>query len=147
MGIVRTTITLKNGYDMLKAKDGLIKEIEIRQTTVNAIVDTGAWTMVINEEIRKKLGLSVLRTDSGTLADGKRSTYNIAGPLEVTWKDRGLMCDALVLPDAQDILLGAIQLEAMDLIINPREEKVEGAHGDQVMHLILSCLNSAISRV
>ena len=40
---------------------------------------------------------------------------------------------------AQDILLGAIQLEAMDLIINPREEKVEGAHGDQVMHLILSC--------
>jgi len=41
--------------------------------------------------------------------------------------------------DAQDILLGAIQLEAMDLIINPREEKVEGAHGDQVMHLILSC--------
>jgi clan AA aspartic protease len=139
MGIVRTTITLKNGYDLLKAKDGLIKEPEIRQTTVNAIVDTGAWTMVINEETRKKLGLSILRTDSGTLADGKSTTYNIAGPLEVTWEDRGLMCDALVLPDAQDILLGAIQLEAMDLIINPREEKVEGAHGDQVMHLILSC--------
>jgi len=77
MEIVRTTITLKNGYDILKAKDGLIKEPEIRQTTVNAIVDTGAWTMVINEEIREKLGLSILRTDSGTLADGKRSMYNV----------------------------------------------------------------------
>jgi len=77
MEIVRTTITLKNGYDILKAKDGLIKEPEIRQTTINAIVDTGAWTMVINEEIREKLGLSILRTDSGTLADGKRSMYNV----------------------------------------------------------------------
>jgi len=138
MGIVRTTITLKNTKDVIKAEVGLIKEPEIRQTTVNAIVDTGAWTMVINEEIREKLGLSILRTDSGILADRKRSMYNIAGPLEVTWKDRGLMCDALVLPDAQDILLGAIQLEAMDLIINPREEEVVGAHGDQIMHLILS---------
>ena len=139
MGIVRTTITLKNTKDVIKAEVGLIKEPEIRQTTVNAIVDTGAWTMVINEEIREKLGLSILRTDSGTLADGKRSMYNIAGPLEVTWKDRGVICEALVLPDSKDVLLGAIQLEAMDLIINPREEKVVGAHGDQIMHLILSC--------
>jgi len=139
MGIIRTTITLKNTKDVIKAEVGLIKEPEIRQTTINAIVDTGAWTLVINEEIREKLGLSILRTDSGTLADGKRSMYNIAGPLEVTWKDRGVICEALVLPDSKDVLLGAIQLEAMDLIINPREEKVVGAHGDQIMHLILSC--------
>jgi len=39
------------------------------------------------------------------------------------------------LPDAEDILLGAIPLEAMDLTINPRRELV-GIHGDQIMHSI-----------
>ena len=34
-----------------------------------------------------------------------------------------------------DILLGAIPLEAMDLTINPKRELI-GKHGDQIMHKI-----------
>jgi clan AA aspartic protease len=136
MGIVRTEITLKNAYDIYRVQDGVIKEPEIRRTTIDALVDTGAWTLVINETIREKLGLSITRTDSGTLADGTRSVYNVAGPLEVIWKDRSTICEALVLPDAEDVLLGAIPLEAMDLIINPRTEEVVGAHGDQIIHSV-----------
>jgi len=139
MGVVRTTITLKNTRDVFKAEEGLIKEPEIRQTAINAIVDTVAWTLVINETIREKLGLSITRTGSGTLADVKYSIYNVAGPLEVRWKNRFVICEALVLPDAEDLLLGAIPLEAMGLIVNPRGEDVAGAHGDQVVHLALSC--------
>jgi len=136
MGIVRTAITLKNARDVFKAEDGVIKEHEIRQTTVNALVDTGAWTLVINEAIRQELGLTVTRTESGTLADGTRSVYNLVGPLEVRWKDRHVICEALVLPDAEETLLGAIPLEAMDLTINPRNEEVVGAHGDQIVHSV-----------
>jgi clan AA aspartic protease len=136
MGIVRTEITLKNAYDIYRVQDGVIKEPEIRRTTIDALADTGSWTLVINETIREKLGLSITRTDSGTLADGTRSVYNVAGPLEVTWKDRSTICEALVLPDAEDVLLGAIPLEAMDLIINPRTEEVVGAHGDQIVHSV-----------
>jgi len=135
MSLVQTEITLKNSEDKMKAKDGLIRETEIRQITVNALVDTGAWTLVINEETREKLGLDVVGTDSGTLADGKKAEYNVAGPLEVIWKNRRTTCEALVLPDAEDILLGAIPLEAMDLTVNPRRELV-GAHGDQILHSI-----------
>jgi len=135
MSLVRTEITLKNSEDKINAKRGLIKETEIRQLTVNAFVDTGAWTLVINEETRKKLGLDIVGSDSGTLADGKKAEYNVAGPLEVIWKNRRTTCEALVLPDAKDILLGAIPLEAMDLTVNPRRELV-GAHGDQILHHI-----------
>ena len=39
MGIVRTDITLKNVKDIIKAEEGLINESEIRQTTVEAMVD------------------------------------------------------------------------------------------------------------
>jgi clan AA aspartic protease len=139
MGIVRTTITLKNARDIYRAEDGFIKEPEIRQTTIEAIVDTGAWTLVINEAIREELGLAVTRTSSATLADGTYSIYNVAGPLEVTWKDRSTICEALILPDSKDVLLGAIPLEAMDLIISPRQEDLVGAHGDEIVHYVLSC--------
>ena len=136
MSLVKTEITLKNSIDVGKSRQGLIKETEIRQLTVNAYVDTGAWTLVINEETRKKLGLDITGSDSGTLADGNKAKCDVAGPLEVIWKYRRTTCEALVLPDAKNILLGAIPLEALDLTVNPRREVV-GAHGDQILHYIL----------
>ena len=136
MSIVHTEITLRNALDAGNARAGNVDEDAVRKTTVQAVVDTGAWTLVINENIREKLGLEILRTESGTLADGTKSGYNLAGPLEVIWKDRSTICEAIVLPTAREILLGAIPLEAMDLTVNPRLEEVVGAHGDQIMHLI-----------
>jgi clan AA aspartic protease len=135
MSLVQTEITLKNVKDKMKADEGLIKEHEIRQITVSALVDTGAWTLVINEATREQLGLDLLGTESGTLADGTKDEYNLAGPLEVRWKNRRTTCEALILPDAKSVLLGAIPLEAMDLTVNPRREVV-GVHGDQIMHCI-----------
>jgi len=135
MSIVHTEITLKNEGDIVLVKRGYIKEDEVRQMTVQAIVDTGAWTIVINEEVREKLGLLDNGYGEATLADGKKEEYPLAGPLEIRWKNRHFTCDALVLPDAPDILLGAIPLEGMDLTINPQRELV-GVHGDIVMHRV-----------
>jgi hypothetical protein len=45
-----------------------------------------------------------------------------------------VVCEAIVLPHAEETLLGAIPLEAMDLMVHPRTEKVTGAHGDQPLH-------------
>jgi clan AA aspartic protease len=131
---VLTEITLKNGGDVVNAKRGLIKTTEVRQETVQAVVDTGAWTLVINEEIRIKLGLESLGTDTVNLADGASSPCTVVGPLEVWWKDRRATCDALVLPHANEILLGAIPLEGMDIVVDPRAGEVVGRHGDQIIH-------------
>jgi clan AA aspartic protease len=135
MSIVYTELTLKNEGDIVLAKRGYIKEDEVRQMTVQAIVDTGAWTIIINEETRDKLGLLDQGCGEATLADGQKEEYPMAGPLEIWWKNRRFTCDALVLPDAPDILLGAFPLEAMDLTINPLRELV-GVHGDIVMHRV-----------
>jgi clan AA aspartic protease len=135
MSIVYTELTLKNVIDAAFAEKGYIKEDEVRQMTVQAIVDTGAWTLVINEETREKLGLDDNGLGEATLADGKKGEFPMAGPLEIRWKNRRFTCDALVLPDAPDILLGAIPLEGMDLTINPKRELV-GVHGDKEMHRV-----------
>ena len=136
MSVVHTEIALKNALDVGKEREGLIKNHEIRQTTVQALVDTGAWTLVINEAVRNKLGLEIIGSDYGTLADGTKESLNVAGPLEIIWKDRRTICVALVLPTADEVLLGAIPLEALDLTINPRKEEVVGAHGDQPLHSV-----------
>jgi len=135
MSVVYTEITLKNVDDKAFAKKGYIKKDEIRQMTVQAIVDTGAWTIVINNETRDKLGLGDTGVGEATLADGQNGEYPMAGPLEVWWKNRHLICEALVIPDAPDILLGAWVLEGMDLTINPKRELV-GVHGDIVTHRV-----------
>ena len=88
--------------------------------------------MVIDEETRVKLGLEIREVRSGTLANGYKESYNLAGPLEVAWKDRRTSCDALVLPSADEVLLGAIPMEGMDLTINPKRELV-GVHGDEML--------------
>jgi clan AA aspartic protease len=131
---VHTEITLKNGEDVVRAKHGLIKKTDVREETMRAVVDTGAWTLVINEETRIKLGLDTLGTDTVNLADGASSPCTVVGPLEVWWKDRRVTCDALVLPHATEILLGAIPLESLDIIVDPRAGAVVGRHGDQILH-------------
>ena len=135
MSLVYTEITLKNAEDLILARNGYIEETEVRQITVQAMVDTGAWTLAINEETRIKLGLNVIGKEPGTLADGTKTLYDMAGPIDVIWKDRRVLLDALVVPGAKDILLGAIPLEAMDLTVNPKRELV-GVHPDQSMQRI-----------
>jgi hypothetical protein len=41
-----------------------------------------------------------------------------------------------VVPDAEEVLLGAIPLEDMDLIVYPARQELIGAHGDEVVCMV-----------
>jgi len=136
MGIVQAEITLKNIKDKMKAEEGYIKELEIRQTTVQAVVDTEAITLVINEQLRQQLGLVIVGAKQATLADNTKRTVQIAEAVEVHWGNRSMTCQPWVV-SAGRILLGAIPLEDMDLIVDPCSQKLIGAHGDEEAGLLL----------
>jgi clan AA aspartic protease len=136
MGTVYSEIVLKNAFDVGKAWHGLIPEQQVRTAAVNALVDTGAGTLVINEEIRQKLGLAVKGQRRATLADGAGGTYQVTEPVEIHWKDRDTTCPAILLPGADSVLLGAIPLEDMDLIVDPQGRQLIGAHGNEVVCLL-----------
>jgi clan AA aspartic protease len=133
MGLVYTEITLKNVSDLIIVKRGFIKEPEIRKTTVTALVDTGAATLIINEAVRQQLGLEIESTQSAELADGSSQTYSKTEAVQIHWKNRDSVCRALVVPNTSEVLLGAIPLEDMDLIINPSTQEITGAHGDEIV--------------
>ena len=131
MGTVYAEITLKNGADAIDERRGIIDENAIRLLTVNALVDTGAYTLVINEGVREKLGLELRGDDWVKLANGETETVRKADPVEVQWENRTMICQPVVLPGIDDVLLGAIPMEDMDLMVDPKNEKVIGRHGDK----------------
>jgi len=134
MSIIRTQITIKNAGDIAAAERGYITDAQIRTLTVEALADTGAWTLVIDEDTCQKLGLKLRGPEPGVLADGSSIVYQITEGVEVHWKDRYTVCPALVVPGADEILFGALPMEGMDLMVHPRKEEVVGAHGDTALY-------------
>jgi len=134
MGTVKTQITLKNAGDVAIARRGLMADAEVRALTVEALADTGAWTLVINEGICQQLGLQLEGPEPGVLADGSTVVYQMTDGVEVHWQNRKTVCPALVVPGADEILFGALPMEGMDLIVHPRKEEVIGAHGDTALY-------------
>ena len=133
MGDVLAEITLKNGGDLVRARDGHITEQNIRSVTVSALVDTGARTLVINENIRKKLGLTIVDEFSAILAEGTKPSCIVTEPVQIYWNGRSSSVQAWVLPNEEDVLLGVIPLEEMDLMVDPANRKLVGVHGDTMI--------------
>jgi len=135
MGHVNTQITLKNIRDMFKAKEGIIKEPEIRKATIDVMVDTGATMLVINEQLFRQLGLDVMGKREITLANDAKETCKVTEPLEINWENRSVAMSALVVENASDFLLGVLPLEGMDLMVDTVNQRLVGAHGDHQVYL------------
>jgi len=137
MGTVHAEITLKNAVDVDNARTGIIRNEAVRSITVTAVVDTGAGTLVINDEQSQKLGLLPNKDQAVHLADGRRLVCKVVSPVQILWKNRDTTCEAIVVPGARTVLLGAIPLEAMDLMIHPKKQELAGVHGDEAELMLL----------
>ncbi|MBC7923775.1 MAG: clan AA aspartic protease [Ferruginibacter sp.] len=125
MGFTYATIQLLNTGDIEVARRGYIPKGEIRRMEVTALVDSGAIDLCINETIKQQLGLTVLETHSVKLADGTERLLEIAGPVDVRFLNRSTTVRAIVLPGDNEVLLGAIPLEGMDVIIDPLDQQLK----------------------
>ena len=130
MGTVYAEITLQNSADWVNAKEGLIKDEDVRSVTVNAVVDTDAMSLCITEQLFQKLGLSTKKEREVRVANGQRVICKVTDPVEIWWKDRYTAVPAVVIPGAEIVLLGAIPLEDLDLMVNPVTQELAGVHGD-----------------
>jgi clan AA aspartic protease len=132
MGNVFAEITVKNAVDLALSQKGQIAEKDVHAVALTAIVDTGATTLVINEDIFNKLDLSVVETRNINLAGGAKVECKVTGPVCIQWKDRQATVSAVMLPEGKP-LLGVIPLEFMDLIVDPVRQELVGANGDEAL--------------
>ncbi len=91
--------------------------------TAHALVDTGCTCLCIPESICAQLALETLETREAELADGSRKFVRYVGPVEVRFRGRAAYCGALVMGD--QVLLGVIPMEDMDLIVVPKTQTLE----------------------
>ncbi len=106
MGLVRTQLMLSNP-----------REDDLAAIEVDALVDTGAVHLCLPEHVALQLGLAELEKREVTLADGSKSLVSYVGPVKTSFRNRSCYTGAMVLGD--EVLLGAIPMEDMDLVVRP----------------------------
>jgi clan AA aspartic protease len=95
---------------------------ELESIEVIALADTGAMHLCIPEHVALQLELAEKEKREVTLADGSKRLYPYAGPVELRFGNRSCFVGAMVLGD--EVLLGAIPMEDMDLIVRPLTREV-----------------------
>lgn len=111
MGIVRTPLTLANPTRR-----------DLDPFDVQALADTGAMHLCIPEHVAMQLQFAELEKREVTLADGSKRLVPYVGPLEVHFAKRRCFTGAMVIGD--EVLLGAIPVEDMDLVVRPLTREV-----------------------
>ncbi|MCT0219681.1 clan AA aspartic protease [Synechococcus sp. CS-1329] len=112
MGLIRAPFQLSNP-----------SQEQLQPVEVQALVDTGAVHLCIPEHLVIQLQLQELERREVLLADGRRRSVPYVGPVEVRFRNRRCFTGALVLGD--EVLVGAIPMEDMDLILRPQLQSVD----------------------
>jgi|SRR6516165_3947143 clan AA aspartic protease len=112
MGLATAMITLTNP-----------RMPELKPVEVEALADTGSVHLSIREHVRLQLRLEERDRKEVTLADGSKRVIPYVRPVEVRFKNRVGFGGALVMGD--QVLLGAIPMEDMDLVIHPKTRKID----------------------
>jgi clan AA aspartic protease len=124
MGYVYADIELTNEDDVALNRRGYLPEDKIKRVRCRALVDTGAWDLVINEDVQKQLNLRLIERRTVKLADETLMDVDIVGPIEVRFDDRSTIAHAVVLPDTSEVLLGAYPLQGLDAFIDAKRERL-----------------------
>jgi clan AA aspartic protease len=95
---------------------------------IRALVDTGAAHMILTDPVARQLGFDPdeFAMKRAWLADGSNLRVPAIGPIEIAFEDRSCQMQAIVMGD--QCLLGFIPLEAMDLIVDPKQQRLVGRH-------------------
>jgi clan AA aspartic protease len=108
MGLITAMLSLSNP-----------KRPDVEPVLTSALVGTGSVFLVIPEHVRLQLQLEEQSKKEVTLADGSRRMISYVGPVETRFKNRVAYVGAVVMGD--EVLLGAIPMEDMDLILLPQQ--------------------------
>ena len=112
MGLIRGTFQLLNPLSQ-----------ELAPLEVSALADTGAVHLCIPEHVALQLQLQELEKREVVLADGHRRTVPYMGQVEVRFRNRRCFTGAMVL--GNEVLLGAIPMEDMDLVLQPQLQSID----------------------
>jgi len=129
MGRFTVELKLTNSVDVADARRGLFPREQVRQTTIQGLVDTGATRLVIPANVAKQIGardvgeIQVRYEKDGlhktvNLADRRTAMRQLVDDVQVELLGRQATFRAAVEPNRASALIGAIVLEDLDLVVD-----------------------------
>lgn len=112
MGLVYTMVTLHNP-----------RFTNLLPVEAQALADAGSVHLCIPEHMAIQLKLEKYDEKEVTIADGSRRVVPYMGPVKLQFKNRTGLFGALVF--GNEVLLGSIPMEDMDLVVTPKDRKID----------------------
>jgi clan AA aspartic protease len=131
MGEVRVKTRLTNAGEEFLARRGRLPKSEVRHFEADALVDTGAVSLIVPSFIVQKLGLELVGKKNAELANGNIVTLDVTEPIDVHIEGRTVTLEALM--TGNEVLIGQMVLEATDMQVDCMNRRLipNPAHPDQ----------------
>ncbi len=140
MGKVLVSTKIANLNDLVLAANSTLPPDRVRSVDVaDAVVDTGATTLMIPKRFITQLGLKPLRTRRARTTAGT-VILQMYDAVRLTVQERECTVDVAEISDDCPVLLGQVPLELLDFVVDPSGQRLIGnpAHGgEQMIELFL----------
>jgi predicted aspartyl protease len=133
MGRFSVEVELANDKDLVSAEVGIISLGEVRRTHIRGVVDSGATRLVIPASVAQQLGLEIKGNIKVRYADGHTAERPVAQRVSLTYGGRTSIFNAVVEPDRESALIGAIVLEDLDFLIDCTRQRLTPRDPDHIV--------------
>jgi predicted aspartyl protease len=126
MGKTLVTALIENLGDLYDAQKGLLPDAQVRRIEVHdALVDTGATTLLLPKRMIAALGLNPLRTRHSRGLGGD-FLLHVYGTVRLTIQGRDCALDVGEIGDEYPVKVGQIPLESLDWVVDPKGQRLIG---------------------
>ena len=126
MGKVLVTAKIENLGDLYNVKQGMLPDDQVRRIEVaDAVIDTGATTLLLPKRMIDALGLEPLRTRHSRGLGGE-FILPVYGTVRLTIQGRDCPLDVGAIGDEYPVLVGQIPLEALDWVVDTKGQRLIG---------------------
>jgi predicted aspartyl protease len=126
MGKVLVTAKIENLGDLYNVEQGLLPNDQVRRTEVaDAVIDTGATTLLLPKRMINALGLEPLRTRHSRGLGGE-FILPVYGTVRLTIQERDCPLDVGEIGDEYPVLVGQIPLDALDWVVDTKGRRLIG---------------------
>ena len=126
MGKVLVIAKIENLRDLYNVKQGLLPDDQVRRIEVaDAVIDTGATTLLLPKRMINALGLEPLRTRHSRGLGGE-FILPVYGTVRLTIQGRDCPLDVGEIGDEYPVLVGQIPLESLDWVVDTKGRRLIG---------------------
>lgn len=133
MGRFSVEVEISNPFDLRLAATGQLPADQVRRCSMRGVVDTGATRLVLPERVAQELGLEEVGETGVRYADGRVAQRKMAGPVQLAYMGRRGVFTALIEPERESPLIGAIVLEDLDLIADCTQQTLRPRDPNQII--------------